>query len=166
MAIVLGECNDDQDNDGDQLIDDDDPDCRDALGLTEEADRDGDGIPDTTDPFPNDPDNDLAQCSSSLGDCQIDLMACESDLATSTADTDEDGVRDTADACPGTGTGTDVDLVGCSLAQFCTAIDAGTPLGMRLCRESDWRNDESLSRPNDCILKGGGRQAPVCVPAP
>jgi hypothetical protein len=79
VAIAFGECNDGVDNDGDQLTDTDDLDCRDALGITEEPDMDGDGIPDANDPFPTDPDNDQAQC-------EVDLAASEDANAQLTTD--------------------------------------------------------------------------------
>ena len=79
VAIAFGECNDDVDNDGDQLTDTDDLDCRGALGITEEPDMDGGCIPDATDPFPTDPDNDQAQC-------EVDLTASEDANAQLTTD--------------------------------------------------------------------------------
>jgi hypothetical protein len=60
LAVALGECNDAFDNDGDQLIDTDDPDCPNSLGFSEEPDLDEDGIPDAVDPFPSDPENEKA----------------------------------------------------------------------------------------------------------
>jgi hypothetical protein len=86
----------------------------------------------------------LDTASSVLLVCQEDLGACTQDLATLTADSDRDGRPDVEDVCPGTSPNQEVDQVGCSLRQFCVAIDATTPVGRRECRNSDWRNDEPL----------------------
>jgi hypothetical protein len=96
------------------------------------------------------------------------LEECIGDLDAATADSDQDGHRDLDDACPGTAAGATVDQTGCSLAQFCAAIDATTSQGEKTCQASDWQNDEPLmtSRDADCTVeKGGpGRADDHCVP--
>jgi hypothetical protein len=90
------------------------------------------------------------------------------DLAEATADSDHDSRRDLDDACPNTELGVEVDQAGCSLAQFCAAIDATTSQGEKTCLASDWQNDEPLmkSMDADCTVeKGGpGRDDDHCVP--
>jgi hypothetical protein len=57
-----------------------------------------------------------------------------------------------------------VDGNGCSLAQFCSAIDTSSKTGESICRQSDWRNDEPLATPKDCAVQKQGRGQPsVCV---
>jgi hypothetical protein len=235
-------CNDATDLDGDEFADLLDS-CPDEFNPGQE-DGDEDGVGDLCDPFPNDPDNDLAQCSSDVGDCQIDFIACESgaaqcstdlsqaqagliacngdlsscvatatqleadllqtqgdlaqtqtdlsqaqgditllqadvtqlqsdlasteaeltqtqaDLEVATADNDEDGVRDTADACPDTTAGAKVDLAGCSQEQFCSAIQISGGPDKATCNSSDWMNDEPREEsPEDCKAQRG-----ACLP--
>lgn len=97
----------------------------------------------------------LEQCASDLEQTLLSLDQALEDLAAATADTDGDGIRDTADACPGTPQGTAVDALGCSQAQFCEAIDASGS-GRAVCNSSDWGNDEPLAdNPGDCrAVKG------------
>ena len=126
-----------------------------------QEDGDGDLFGDVCDPFPNDPDNDLALCSSDLGDCQIDLFQCGADLAACDAirkfeDADGDGEEDSTDACPGTAIGMEVDGNGCSQAEFCSAID-----GQARCINGDWKNDEPLGAARDCAVE---KQSGLCVP--
>lgn len=73
-------------------------------------------------------------------------------------DADGDGEASPTDACPGTPEGVAVDAAGCSLRQFCRAID-GRGRGAAVCNNSDWKNDEALGNPLDCKVRGG-----VCVP--
>jgi len=54
------------------------------------------------------------------------------------------------------------DTAGCSLTQFCTAIDATTPQDRRTCRLSDWNNDEPGNNPSDCAVD---RTTDSCIPA-
>lgn len=110
---------------------------------------------------------------SPVPDCEADLAQCEADLTECLAnsivpDQDGDGEADATDTCPDTPEGAEVDQAGCSLEQFCTAIDATTPQGVRICKKSDWRNDEPLmnAKEADCwVEKGGrGRADDRCVP--
>jgi hypothetical protein len=175
----------DSDSDG---VPDDADNCPTAYN-PDQTDRDHDGIGDACDPFPDNPDNDQAQCDTDLGQCHADLAACQSDtalaqcradLATATTDlaacltdpllrdSDADGVPDPLDRCPGTPSGEPVDDAGCSLAQFCGKFDATTRDGARACRRVDWKNDEPLlSSPKDCMVDRGGRGSADdrCVPA-
>ncbi len=95
----------------------------------------------------------FAMCSDSLAQLKVDLSTTRdaldrtegeldqalTDLAEATADSDEDGVRDTADTCLGTERASEVDGVGCSVKQFCAAIDASTRMGEAVCTQSDRR---------------------------
>ena len=76
-------------------------------------------------------------------------------------DTDGDGEPNVTDLCPGTIGGEEVDSAGCSLAQFCTAIDTSTKRGERECKASDHNNNESLTQPRDCAVD---RQSGLCEP--
>jgi hypothetical protein len=111
--------------------------------------------------------------SSSVPNCETDLAQCEADLTECLAnplvpDQDGDGEADATDTCPNTSEGAEVDQAGCSLEQFCTAIDATTTQGARICNKSDWRNDELLMRAKeaDCMVAktGRGRADDRCVP--
>ena len=67
-------------------------------------------------------------------------------------------------ACAGTVATMSVDGHGCSLAQFCAGIHASTKIGARICRQSDWRNDEPITSPKDCaVMKQGGGLPSLCV---
>lgn len=159
------------DSDGDGIRDDADN-CPTTVNPSQ-ADGDHDLIGDACDPFPDNADNEQAQCEADLEaaqstltdtaadlvECQADLAACDSELMTAqsqiaalTADADGDGVPDRQDACSSTPVGAAVDLAGCSQSQFCARIDATTPAGKRTCRKSDWMNDEPLmvARNADC----------------
>jgi hypothetical protein len=104
--------------------------------------------------------SDITLLQADLASTEADLQQTAADLAVATADTDTDGVRDTADACPGTTADAEVDLVGCSHVQFCSGIDASTGPGGATCNNSDWQNDEARAQnPDDCKAKQG-----VCVP--
>jgi len=161
------------DSDGDEILDPDDncptvpnadqSDIGDGDGIGDacdncpnldnpnQLDSDSDGVGDACDPFPDDPDNEQAQC--------------EADLADYLNDEDGDFVHDYMDVCLGTLPGEEVDQVGCSLSQFCSDIDVSTRTGMKICKASDWRNDEPLGSPEDCkVLKQGKRVPKLCVP--
>jgi len=81
-------------------------------------------------------------------------------------DADEDGEPDSTDLCPGTLLGEDVDSDGCAIMQFCTAIDTSSHYGRRVCRRSDWKNDEPLRINGDCktVKQGQGPSNYLCIP--
>lgn len=83
-------------------------------------------------------------------------------------DADSDGEPDATDLCPGS-PAEPVDRDGCTLAQFCTPVDATTPDGARACKRADWRNDEPLMRSaeRNCTIDRGvrGRGDDRCIPA-
>lgn len=94
------------------------------------------------------------------------LVALQASLAQVTVDADHDGLPDLYDHCPGTAPGEVIDNAGCSSMQFCSAIDATTPQGARICKRSDWRNDEPLMKASeaDCRVNvaGPGRADDRC----
>jgi hypothetical protein len=97
----------------------------------------------------------LALAQAQLANAQAQLASAEGQLAAALADADADGVRDPGDSCLGSEPGAAVDGVGCSVAQFCSAIDASTGSGRAICNHADWLNDEPLSdSPNDCKAYG------------
>jgi hypothetical protein len=170
------------DSDGDG-VDDREDNCP-ADPNADQADADGDTLGDVCDPFPNDPDNDLVQCLADLAEITADHDACHEELegveaelgdamtaldnamtalGEATADADGDGHRDQSDRCAGSEAGVEVDEAGCSLRQFCTAIDATTRAGKRACRAADWDNDEPvMKKPDrDCTYDKATRG---CVP--
>jgi len=103
---------------------------------------------------------DLATAQAELGAAQASLAEAQTALAAALDDADADGVRDPGDSCLGSEPATAIDGVGCSLAQFCTAIDASTGSGRAICNRSDWRNDEPLAdSPNDCKASAGRCEA-------
>jgi hypothetical protein len=169
------------DTDGDGVTDENDN-CP-NVSNADQADADSDTIGDVCDPFPNEPNNDLAQCLSDLAEVTADHDACHEELETTSgeldttkaalvtanADSDSDGRRDQEDACPETVAGADVDQGGCSVEQFCTAIDATTKTGQKVCKKADWRNDEPIMKKGeaDCQVEKGskGSDDDRCVPA-
>jgi len=91
-----------------------------------------------------------------------DLATCQAQQVFQ--DTDSDGEEDSTDFCPDTAFSTPVDGNGCSLEQFCISIDTSTKIGDRICKSSDWQNDEPLTSPKDCaVLKHGQGEAAACV---
>ena len=146
------------DGDGDSVPDDADN-CP-ADPNPGQEDTDLDLVGDACDPFPNNRDNEQAQCDA-------DLLQC---LATGFADEDSDGKPDSVDTCPGTPTAEAVDSDGCSLAQFCARFSVvDTTRERRACKKADWDNDEPLMRMSerDCAIDKGakGRQDDLCVPS-
>jgi len=98
----------------------------------------------------------LATAQTELRATQAELAGAQGALAAALADADADGVRDPGDLCLGSEPAAAIDGVGCSLAQFCAAIDATTGSGRASCNHSDWRNDEPLTdSPNDCKASAG-----------
>jgi hypothetical protein len=114
-----------------------------------QADADLDGVGDACDEFPNG--------GSALDQCLDELDALLRDPRL--VDSDADGEADASDLCPATPAAAAVDEAGCSVHQFCGAIDPGSFLGRRTCALADWRNDEPLrSSRGDCRVVRG-----VCV---
>jgi hypothetical protein len=101
----------------------------------------------------------LATCSGSRASCATNLAACQS----AQGDTDGDGIPDRLDRCAATKSGDAVDPAGCSLAQFCAAVDAGGLVGVATCVAVDWQNDEPIGPAFDCrVVVDHGRK--TCVP--
>jgi len=99
---IARECGDEQDADGDGVVDarDDCPDTPagaevDARGC--ELDSDGDGVVDSRD-----------ACAGTPAGAEVDARGCE-------LDSDGDGVVDSRDACAGTPAGSEVDARGCAI---------------------------------------------------
>jgi hypothetical protein len=143
------------DKDADDIPDDTDN-CPDDFNPNQE-DGDLDLIGDVCDPFPDDSDNEQAQCEADLAECLENPIF---------ADADADGEADPTDLCPDTLPNLDVDSDGCSLWQFCTAIDTSSHHGRKICKRSDWKNDEPLNNMGDCkaVRQGKGPSNYSCVP--
>lgn len=107
----------------------------------------------------------LKQCSADLGMCQQEAQACVATAAQLekalgqaqaaidelTADPDMDGVIAARDDCPETPCGEEVDANGCSRDEFCRSVPTDGANWKKLCRRSDWKNDEPLlDKPKDC----------------
>jgi len=103
-------------------------------------------------------------CTGDLETCRADLTSTGNDLAQALADlqacllapppdADGDGVTDAADVCADTPLGAEVDLVGCSQAQFCGALAIRGAAGRATCVVSDWKNDHPVGRPGDCTVR-------------
>jgi hypothetical protein len=159
--------------------------CPDDFNAAQE-DEDLDQIGDACDPYPHDANHERAQCLAERDQCEADLALARSQsdslqgaLAQTEAelqdcleqpagdggwaDADADGEHDRTDACPATPSAERVDAAGCSLAQFCAAIDARWTRGAFLCELADWRADEPLRHADDCrMLKR--RSHRTCVP--
>ena len=98
-------------------------------------------------------------------DMKCCLLAAAGACSTTTfPDSDEDGEPDLTDLCPDTPADTMVDSDGCSLLQFCSAIDANSNYGRKICRNSDWKNDEPLKNKGDCKPFKKGFSDFSCVP--
>lgn len=72
----------DADNDG---VPDDSDNCR-SVANPDQSDRDLDLIGDVCDPFPDDGDNEQAQCEADLAECELGSGTCPADLAQCQAD--------------------------------------------------------------------------------
>jgi hypothetical protein len=84
-------------------------------------------------------------------------------------DTDNDGIEDSEDDCPGTPEGDAIDIVGCSADQFCGKVIIGESwppfIDILRCIFSDWKSNEFITA-NDCVIGTGpkGRSADsVCI---
>jgi hypothetical protein len=117
-------------------------------------------------------DEELEQCTTSLGQMTTDLAQAMTDLAdaqtalaVTSSDVDADGVPDVRDGCAGTPGGAAVDSAGCSQAQFCGALPAGTKAERKACKKADWKNDEPLmsTRQADCAYVKASR---ACASTP
>ena len=144
------------------------------------------------DPFPNDADNEKAQCSVDLSQCSANLAASESQrsacagslatatnsltvcsanlttaqsaLAAATADSDGDGLPNQFDRCSGTASGAAIDTAGCSVQQSCGTVIVTTKASETTCTKLDWLNDEPTmtSKQADCRVD---RVQMLCVPS-
>ncbi len=172
------------DADGDGVEDGEDN-CP-GVANADQLDTDGDTIGDVCDPFPNEPNPELAQCLADLADVTADHDACHEELegmaeeldaakadlevlAAETADADVDGQRDQDDVCPSTPAGQAVDQGGCSQTEFCATFDAATKSGAKACKKADWKNDEPLLKKKadrDCTVDKGekGGADDRCMP--
>jgi hypothetical protein len=106
-----------------------------------------------------------SDCEADLAQCQSDLGTCEADLATATTDSDGDGTIDSLDACPDTPADADVDQVGCSIEQFCSAFDVTIKDEKKACKKADWKNDEPVMKGKeaDCVAD---KETSTCIPKP
>ncbi len=147
------------DSDGDGILDGFDN-CVDDANPGQE-DADSDQVGDACDEYPDDPDNEQAQC-------EVDLDQCL--LIPPFVDSDQDGEDDSTDSCLDTPEAETVDGNGCSIDQFCSVISAADRTGSRTCKKADWHNDEPLmrGRERDCTInkQGRGRDDDLCVPNP
>lgn len=142
----------DTDMDG---VPDDADNCPDDMNA-DQGDADLDLIGDACDPFPNDRDNEKAQCFEDLDLC-LEQPPFE--------DEDADGEHDQTDLCPGTADGMAVDTAGCSIYQFCASFPTQPASNRRTCRRADWQNDEpEVGRPMDCAVVRTGRGERECLP--
>lgn len=122
--------------------------CQDDLdACTEDLDSCEDGW--------NECSADLSTCAAERAALAAEVTALEAQLAALLDDSDGDGVPAVADACPASAAGAGVDAHGCSLAEFCGALDLDAPQGESVCRNADWGNDEPIGNPRDCRPSGG-----------
>src|SRR6185369_6651723 len=108
------------DADGDGISDADDN-C--PVPNADQSDRDGDRAGDACDTFPDDPDNEQAQCEVALAECRL----------APGSDADGDDEADPTDRCPSTPATEPVDGDGCSVAQFCERIVIASRDAARAC---------------------------------
>ncbi len=103
---------------------------------------------------------DLAECSAEVERLEALVANLHAAIFDLVSDDDADGLIDISDHCPDSERGAPIDARGCTQAQFCGALDAGTRAARRICKRSDWGNDEPLAaKPGDCGVK-----ARRCVP--
>jgi DNA-binding beta-propeller fold protein YncE len=150
----------DEDGDG---VDDSVDNCP-ALSNPDQADRDTDKIGDLCDPFPDNPDNAVAQCEQERDGLQkdalqVELTTCQNKPSLF-ADEDKDGEYDGTDKCLNTIAGASVDDSGCSIVQFCSHLKT-----LAACANADWKNDEpTIKAPNDCSAVKVGKVFSSCQP--
>ena len=147
---TVAQCTDDADNDGDALIDCEDPGCEAACAS---LDADDDGVPDHLDVCAGHDDGVDADNDSIPDGC--DICANGQDLV----DNDEDGVPDDCDACEGSDDALDADEDGapdgCDLCpEYDDSIDAdgdSIPDECDICADGDDTHDaDSDGTPDDC----------------
>lgn len=162
------------DEDGDGVLDIVDN-CPDSANPAQ-GDRDEDGLGDSCDPYPGEPEN-LLLCVSDLASCEFDLdvrdahvLALEAEVERLTAeletcqppDGDGDGVPDDRDRCPASG-GVEVDASGCSHAEVCGAVAIDGWGGLARCLTTQWIGPEDDEAGVRCGLRWT-RKGPVCAP--
>lgn len=89
-----------------------------------------------------------------ISDSEGNCFTCE--------DSDEDSICDNKDLCPNTEQQKNVDQNGCSNIQFCAKQPSCGPL----CNLADWKNNEPLQDPKDCItviVAKEGKLQPACA---
>lgn len=163
------------DNDADG-VDDSFDNCRDLYN-PDQVDADLDRLGDLCDPFPNNPNNEAAQCQDERADLQAQLDSANSTIVQCRSeqgvlqtqlnaclgkpvfnDADGDGEYDGTDRCSNTPAETAVDDSGCSRVQFC-----GMQTNATACKSADWKNDEpATSTPGDCAAIKTGRNSFIC----
>jgi len=88
---------------------------------------------------------------------------CNSSCDIECEDEDGDGVCDKDDKCEDSLEGELVDEDGCDPFQYCGRFSCGFD-----CYYADWRNNEAVLFPNDCVVVmrylGGEPAQPICVP--
>ena len=94
----------------------------------------------------------LLTLNQELGEANEALTTENQILQSLVADDDADGVYNDFDTCPDTEPAAAVDATGCSLPQFCEAIDFRLLDPWVICAASDWMADEPLGQPRDCRL--------------
>jgi len=115
----------------------------------DQADADLDGEGDACDEFPNG-SSALDQCLEELDDLLGDPRL---------TDSDDDGVYDASDQCPGTAASSEVNASGCSVHEFCAQFDTDSSRDRRDCAHAVWRSgDPDQQWKGDCKVARG-----VCV---
>jgi DNA-binding beta-propeller fold protein YncE len=145
----------------------------------EQTDGDEDGLGDPCDPFPDEADN-LGQCLEATTVDQVTIAALEADNAAQLAeierleaelaecsaggaDDDGDGVDNSLDLCAETPAGMPVDADGCSVPQFCSAIEINITHELLSCARARWQPNETDGRRKrsrrSCQIKYVGGEA-------
>lgn len=94
----------------------------------------------------------LEQCDAELAATRNELSEVRGQLMDVIADPDGDGVPAVLDLCPDPPADPSdlVDERGCTLVQFCAAIEIPNPSQSQVCTGADWMNDEPIGNPRDC----------------